>query len=327
MQKGGLNVNEIKRIIFPFVNLGIGDAVCHTGLWQKLKDEGFAVSVIIEKRNLGFFSCLACIDEVYTVDTDNIAQLPKTETDLVICLYSWMKRKEQLEIELLSRINYRYAINVGGWLKRPYNKTIPLPDSFHITTLQKRILDYLDFPVAEIRYNLATNKPTDSYINNYLKEHSGKRIVILNPFASVVARSMTQQQVIDILSGLSGEKDCHFFLTGHGKDLARLNITMPNTFLCQFDSLWDTISLVKRADLVISVDTSIVHIASAFDKKLIAIFYSENIDYDSRLPGNTIFAPNTTNAKQIIFNHSDRLFDAEHVVRETLPMLATENSE
>lgn len=297
--------------------------MCHTGLWRRLKDEGFVINVIIEKRNHDLFSQLTCIDEIYTVDVENIAQLPKIETDLVICLYSWMKRKELLETALLSRINYHHALSVGGWLKRPYNKIFPLPSSFHITTLQKAVLDFFGYPTDNLKYALTAKKPAGDYIDNYLKDYPDKKIIILNPFASVVARSMTEEQVIEILSGLSGEVDCHFFLTGHSKDLAKLNIDMKNNSLCLFDSLWHTIALIERADLVISVDTSVVHIASAFDKKLVAIFYSENIDYDSKLQGNIVFAPNTNNAKQIIFNHSDRLFEADYVVKETLSMLAT----
>lgn len=327
MKKCSIDVNNIKSITFPFVNLGIGDAVCHTGLWRKLKNEGFTVKVIIEKRNQEFFSYLTCVDKIYLVDIEKISHLPVIETDCVICPYTWMKRKEQLELKLLSRISYHYAISVGGWLKRPFNNTLLIPERFHITTLQKMLLDYLGYPVDHIKYDLTTKKNTGGYIDNYLRGYSGKKIIVINPFASVVARSMTEQQVIDILSGLSGEKDCHFFLTGHSKDLARLHIDMPNVSLCLFDSLWDTISLIERADLVVSVDTSVVHIASTFDKELVAVFYSENIDHNSKLQGNIIFAPNTKKARQIIFNNDDHLFDANRVVSETLAMLSEENSQ
>jgi len=313
----------MRKILFPFVNLGIGDAVCHTGLWRKLKNEGFKVQIIAEKRKEEFFSHLACIDELYIVDIDNLSQLQVIKTDIVICMYSWMELKECLEIKILSRIRYSYAINVGGWFKRPYNKTLLLPDNFHITTPQKMVLKELGYSSYGIKYDISTIKPVNDYINSYLTKHFDKKIIVINPFASVAERSMNEAQLVDVLSGLIHITDCHFFIIGHSHELARLNIDMRNTSLCIFESFWDTISLIERADLVISVDTSIVHISSAFDKKLVSIFYSKNIDYNSKLQGNVIFAPNCTYSKQIIFNNTDISFDADLVVKEILSMLSS----
>lgn len=60
------------KILFPFVDLGIGDAVCHTGTWRNLKDAGYQLQVIVEERNRDLFEKMTDIDEVYVVDINNI---------------------------------------------------------------------------------------------------------------------------------------------------------------------------------------------------------------------------------------------------------------
>ncbi|MFQ8718907.1 MAG: lipopolysaccharide heptosyltransferase family protein, partial [Enterobacter hormaechei] len=60
-----IDVSSVKRILFPFVDLGIGDAVCHTGTWRNLKDAGYQLQVIVEERNRDLFEKMTDIDEVY----------------------------------------------------------------------------------------------------------------------------------------------------------------------------------------------------------------------------------------------------------------------
>lgn len=77
------------------------------------------------------------IDEVYVVDINNIKKMKDIETDLVISHYSWMKRKELFNTQLLAKIHYKYAIGFGGWLDKPYNLMLPVSPEFHITHPQK----------------------------------------------------------------------------------------------------------------------------------------------------------------------------------------------
>lgn len=324
--KGDILPNHYKRILFPFVDLGIGDAVCHTGLWQRLKELGYRIQIIAEKRNEFLFRNIDCVDEVYIVDINCISDFKKVDTEIVVCMYSWMKRKQYLEIQLLKKINYHYAISVGGWIKKPFNVIIPLPRKFHITTPQIIVLNHLGHTTCQLGYRIPTLRKSNEFIESYLQKFQNKKIVVINPFASVIERSMTHEQIGTVLSKLSINKNIHFFVIGQQEKLKQLNFKFENISLCLFNSLWDAISLIKKSDLVISVDTSIVHIACAFKKNLIGIYYSENIDYNPNLPGNFIFSPNTSNAQQIIFNNNQIPFDTDTVIERCLSnVLFSEN--
>lgn len=311
-----------QRVVFPFVNLGIGDAVCHTGLWRKLKDLGYRVQIIAETRSEVFFKGLDCVDDVFIVDVNHIDRLEKIDSDIVISMYSWMQRKELLEIKLLSRINYSYAISIGGWLKRPYHITLDLADNFHITDPQKQLLAALGHPCNTLRYWLNPLSFSDAFIKNYLQKYAKKPLIVLSPFASVSERTMTRQQIFDLIAKLQHSVDCNIFITGEKHQLATLDHTSANVFICAFDSLWHTLSLVNKADLVISVETAIVHVACALNKKLVSIFYSTNINYNDALQSNTIFKPIGENVRQIIVNRTTLPFDTDKVLQASLATLA-----
>ena len=44
------------------------------------------------------------------------------------------------------------------------------------------------------------------------------------------------------------------------------------------NSIFDAISIIKRSEIVVSPDTSIVHIAEGFDKKIIAFYEKKEIE-------------------------------------------------
>lgn len=298
----------IKKITFPFVDLGLGDAVCHTAIWQRLKNAGYIVQVITDERNRDFLQHLDCIDEIIVIDLRNVKSVSSVQTDLVINLYSWLKRKELFNTQLLAKIKHKYAISVGGLLSRPYNIVIAAPENTHITRPQQSILKLLNVDADNLRYSLPCLPQHDEFIHKYLSRYNGKKIIVVNPFASVDERSFSPVQLENLLHRLD-QIDHHIFIIGEKKKLKNIDIKSESITICEFSSLWDAISLIIKADLVISVDTSIVHIACAFDKNLVSVFYSIFLDNDENLQGNIIFAPIGDKAKVVIFEDDNTMAD------------------
>ncbi|MCI1897571.1 MAG: lipopolysaccharide heptosyltransferase family protein [Enterobacter sp.] len=308
-----IDTSNIKRILFPFVDLGIGDAVCHTGTWHALKQAGYTIQIVAEERNRDLFEKMADIDEVYIADVKNIDAMKPIETDLVISHYSWMKRKELFTTQLLRKINYKYAIGFGGWLAKPFNLMLPINSEFHITHPQKNILSALNVTPERLCYSLPALPEHERFIDSYLEPHAGKRIVVLNPFASVAERSLSIPQLHTLATEIVQSPDTQVFIIGEGGKLADLHFDNANITVCRFKSLWDAITLIKKADLVVSVDTAIVHIACAFDKKLIAIYFSMLLDHNKDYEGNTIFSPIGQNSEQLIYDKRNNKIDIEDI--------------
>ena len=96
--------------------------------------------------------------------------------------------------------------------------------------------------------------------------------------------------------------------------------------VCRFKSLWDAITLIKKADLVVSVDTAIVHIACAFDKKIIAIYFSMLLDHNKNFEGNTIFSPVGKNSEQLIFDKRYNKINIDDISSKVLNKLSNDSS-
>lgn len=319
-----INFHSVNRVLFPFVDLGIGDAVCHTGLWHQLKSAGYIVQVIVEERNRPLFERIEYIDEVYVVDLNKINDMGRIETDLIVSLYSWMKRKEVFNVAILKNIKYKYAISVGGWIRKPYNLIIPVRQKFHITSAQREILDFMGAGVEELSYRLSVPLENELFLSSYLDDFKDKNIVVINPFASVDERSFNLEELSVLVEKVASQRGVHVFIIGEGRKIEPLNkhIKKDNVSICIFNSLWDAIALIKKADLVVSVDTAIVHIACAFDKKLIAVYFSMLLDHNKEYEGNTIFSPLSRNAKQLIFDKKVHKLDLDLVCSETINALA-----
>ena len=67
-----------------------------------------------------------------------------------------------------------------------------------------------------------------------------------------------------------------------------------------FESIIDVVSVIKESSMVVTPDTSIVHIATAFQKPTIAIYREDKIGEDNI----TMWGPNSKKAKIIIAKNS-----------------------
>jgi ADP-heptose:LPS heptosyltransferase len=237
-----------------------------------------------------------------------------------------MKRKELFNVQLLNNIRYKYAMSFGGWLSKPYNLFLPIEGPFHITHPQQAILEALNIPADTLRYSLPTLPEHEDLIDDYLAPYADKKAIVINPFASVDERSLTHDQLEKLVLSLAEQQDNHIFIVGEKKKLEKIRINHPAVSVCIFNSLWDTVALIKKALLVISVDTAIVHIACALDKKLIAIYYSMLLDHNKDYEGNVIFSPIGENATQLIFNKHNNKVDIEMIAGRAHSMLNEANS-
>ncbi|MEJ6906664.1 hypothetical protein, partial [Bradyrhizobium japonicum] len=75
---------------------------------------------------------------------------------------------------------------------------------------------------ASLNYSLPLLPEHDDFIENYLQPHAGKKIVVLNPFASVAERSLSQPQLEKLANGIVQCPDTQVFIIGEGKKLADL---------------------------------------------------------------------------------------------------------
>lgn len=118
------------------------------------------------------------------------------------------------------------------------------------------------------------------YFDEY-KQSSNNKIIIFNGEGS--ARTINSAKIIDTMKYLCNKfREYHFFFLGYEKSFDKYNailehVNMPNLHITYNTTVEDTASLISLADLLISVDTALIHIAAAVNTKVCEIVGSKNI--------------------------------------------------
>ena len=109
------------------------------------------------------------------------------------------------------------------------------------------------------------------------------------------------------------EKNCEkLILIGNEdkiRELKKLNISKENKVkIIETRGMAEVAELIKGANLVVSPDTSIVHLARAFDKKMICIYRKELGKEDKN---SILWGPNSEKAKVIFVE--EKVKDGEEI--------------
>lgn len=113
-------------------------------------------------------------------------------------------------------------------------------------------------------------------------QHPYKQLIIVNSFAGARLRNFNLVTTKSIVTELSAQFPMSLIVSiGHVGDLKVLDrwhseLQNPQWTFFNYGSLEFNAALVSVADLVISPDTSIVHMASALKKKLVAVYRDDN---------------------------------------------------
>ena len=145
----------------------------------------------------------------------------------------------------------------------------------HIT---KRYLAYLiklglKKENIDISYDIYL-KDEKKYEDFFIEIIENKKI-ILNPYGASKHKSFNIETLENIITCLK-DKDIAIILVYFGdkyRELEALGKKYTNVYIPKnITNILDTALLIKESDYVITPDTSIVHIASAFNKKMITVY-------------------------------------------------------
>lgn len=181
-----------------------------------------------------------------------------------------------------------------------FYSNLRLPIHQHVTGRMLAILDLLHIDVDVYRY--AVNVPTECqhefehFKQSHCQRHPQQKIIVFNPSGSCKNRSMSTSQVQQIIAKLK-QCDEHVLIVlidvdkQYGIENDRQVVVNP------FSALLPYIKAIEAAQLVITVDTSIVHLVSMTETPQIAVYNNRVIK--GGLPNNTLWAPNSPHALQI----------------------------
>lgn len=310
-------MDSIQKLIV--VQLGrIGDVILQTPLLYALKHTfpEAEIHFLAGRNNAVVAEQIPIIDRVHVHDKI-ITHLPRLFRTLKREKFDlWIDPKDHYSSE--SRIfakhaNARFRVGYNEPEKKPaFNIEVPPHDDQfekHIVDRNLNILRLMGQRIdRKFPLKLESQPETDVAVKQFLTDTSISGYTLINISASKPSRYWPQSSWIDFINSFDGH---HFILSADPKDQDKvteiLNET-KNAFFFNTRSIIDVYSTVKFADLVISPDTSVIHIAAAFDRPVIGLY--ANRDWNLHK-----FHPLSTENTVLINEESDSLIDGITIER------------
>ncbi|WP_405354023.1 glycosyltransferase family 9 protein [Fusobacterium vincentii] len=281
---GFLEENDIKSILFLRYDGKIGDMVVNSLMFREIKKvypnikigivaRGAAIDIIKDNPN---------VDKIYEYYKDrkkikDLALKIKEEKYDLLIDFSEMLRVNQMMLINLCGARINIGLDRKDW--KLFDLSIESGKDFKWTEhITKRYLAYLiklglKKENIDISYDIyLKNEKKYEIFFNKIKEN---KKLILNPYGASKHKSFSIETLENIINYLK-DKDIAIILVYFGdkyKELELLEKKYKYIYIPEkIESILDTAILIKKSDYVISPDTSIVHIASAFNKKMITVY-------------------------------------------------------
>ncbi|WP_270446876.1 glycosyltransferase family 9 protein [Fusobacterium varium] len=300
--------NEIRKILFLRYDGKIGDMVINTLMFREIKKKYpyIEIGVVTKEGAKVVIENNPNVDKIYEYKKDRKSikelslEIAAEKYDLLID-FSEMLRVNQMMLINLCKARFNIGIDREEW--ELFDITIKSGIDFnwtdHITERYSAYLKKIGFKENEI------DKKYDVYINETEKykeflEKIKKRRVVLNPYGASKHKSFnleTLDKIIKYLKNINIEVILIYFGNKY-KELEKLKIENENVYIPdKIETIQDSIYLIKNSDLVITPDTSVVHIASALNKANISVYPPRGGKYGV---DHLVWAPKTEET-QIIF--------------------------
>lgn len=279
-----LKNNSIKSILFLRYDGKIGDMIVNSLMFREIKKvyPDIRIGVIARGAAIDIIKDNPNVDKIYEYYKDrkkikDLALKIKEEKYDLLIDFSEMLRVNQMMLINLCRARINIGLDRKGW--ELFDLSIESGKDFKWTEhITKRYLAYL------IKLGLKKENINISY-DIYLKDEKKYEVffneikeskkLILNPYGASKHKSFSIETLENIIIYLK-DKDIAIILTYFGdkyKELESLEKKYKYVYIPKkIESILDTAILIKKSDYVISPDTSIVHIASTFNKKMITVY-------------------------------------------------------
>jgi len=298
-----------RSVLIVMCDFGIGDVIIHSFLIHELRKHNYEVSVVIDEKNKFLFDYFIEIDHIFVFDKRNIKKFIKSDKkitiDLAIDLYDESQNSLR-RAKLISSFNPLHTIGFNQKKFFQYDTSINYKEyDSHITKRCCITLNLLEIKFTNVNYYLNLKESDLQKARLFINEiciEKNKFIIIFNPYGSVETKSFSQEQINIIINFLSQLKNCITIIVGEQKCISNIK-ELPNVFINRNPSFFVTCALVSLSDYVITVDTSIVHVASAYNIPMLAIYSNQ---YCSFFDLNKVWAPINSNFEQIFVSENGK---------------------
>lgn len=156
---------------------------------------------------------------------------------------------------------------------RIYDEVVKINNPLaHISTRYVDLLEHLGVSASDYDYSVLIPDEDAKIAQDFIRNTTSKKTIAFIPYGSVSERFFSDEQIKAITVHLAKYRDLfHVIIIGEQHKIKSIpdsdNVTKNTT-----PSFFSAAQIIKDSVLVISPDTSFVHVSRAFKKKLICIY-------------------------------------------------------
>ncbi len=264
----------------------LGDFILATPMLRALKEDNpqHQIHILASRHNSALAHAHPLVDKVLIHSKKIIPTL-----ELLVQLKSeqydyWIDPKDHFSREgyffaRWAKAKFKIGFN-GKGRDAVFNVALPATEeNYHdqVAVRNLRALQVFGLQHADPRPRLFVEARCERKLQKFLEAQQIKKYFCVHLSASKEIRYWPQPNWIAFLREIGNDKR-HFIITGDLRDAARAQEIVshvPQARHYPAASVIDLFSVVQHADLVISPDTSVVHIAAAFDRPLLGLYSNE----------------------------------------------------
>ncbi|WP_330984711.1 MULTISPECIES: glycosyltransferase family 9 protein [Enterobacterales] len=287
-------LQDIQTILLLRDDDKIGDMVVSTSVMRELSKQGYTVDILATPKNIEIVKNNPYINKVLSTEASDItAQLSAEKYDLVIDMGDKISPRS---LRFLRSISAKNVIGFNKENYNIYNKSIQYNDyNSHITNRYDLLMQVMGLSDYSTQYELFYPSELDQDVLNFLKNTGHDKFILVNAFAADSRREMSFSQLEELILSLKNAYPATcIILLDH---LNRIDLTLPDdVYISPFNTLLSAIALIAHIDMIISPDTSIVHIAATYQKPLVALYGN---DLHGQYVNSDVWGPGYANAIQL----------------------------
>lgn len=278
-----IEIQNIKSILILRYDGKIGDMVVNTLMFREIKKSypdikigvvtrGGAIDIIKNNKN---------VDKIYEYKKKSsyIKKLAKEIADEkydVLIDFTEMLRVNQMMFINLCKAKINIGLSKKDW--NMFDISVEPEKDFswteHITLRYKAYLNKLGIKNnIDLSYDVIVPENIEKEIDEFIEKLPKKELAVINPYGASKHKTFNDNTLEKLIEYYKDKNIVIIYSPGKYDVLRKFEDKYENVYLYKgIKSVLQSAEIIKKADLVVTPDTSIVHISSAFNKKLISVY-------------------------------------------------------
>ena len=290
-EKNVSSLKSIRKILFIHYDGKIGDYIVSTFVYSQLREQNpqLQIDTIVSKSNIDFIKSDTNIDSIFLLKGRSYFEfirqslfLRKQNYDVLFDATPSLRNRDLLFIRL---VNASFNIGYNKENYKIFNSSVP-KEAIPTAKIYQQMMLKLGYYSDNTSYIIPKNDRLELETINFLNSIPYKKIIVVNLFGASRSRKFSKETALVLLNLVLEQFPNHTIvlltypqINSLIKEIIDTLQTKNVTSFLETTSIFHTIAIIKRASLVITPDTVVVHISDAYRIPLVAFYSMDEVNF------------------------------------------------